>query len=98
LLALGRVHPIKESIEERVVREDTVLRLFPALLAHAVLEQVWAVAARFVLARRRVLRDIDRAVKAPEYASPSIPATQLVLSGSCAQTWLTNRESMVPIG
>jgi hypothetical protein len=54
------------------------MRLFPALLAHAVLEQVWAVAARFVLARRRVLRDIDRAVKAPEYASPSIPATQLV--------------------
>src|ERR1700681_379908 len=39
-LALWRVHPLKESIEERVIREDTVLRLFPALLAHEVLKQV----------------------------------------------------------
>jgi hypothetical protein len=79
-LALWRVHPLKESIEERVIREDTVLRLFPALLAHEVLKQVWAVAARFVLARRRVLRDIHCAVKTPEYSSPPIPAMQLVSS------------------
>src|SRR5580704_11018015 len=52
-LALWRVHPLKESIEERVIREDTVLRLFRALLAHEVLKQVWAVAARFVLAGAR---------------------------------------------
>jgi hypothetical protein len=39
------------------------LRLFPALLAHEVLKQVWAVGARFVLARRRVVRDIHHAVK-----------------------------------
>ncbi len=68
------------TFKERVVREDTVLRLFPALLAHDVLKQVWAVATRFVLARRRVLRDIHRAVKAPEYSSAPIAATQLVLS------------------
>ena len=84
LLALGRVHPLKESIKERVVREDAVLRLFPALLAHDVLNQVWAIKARFVLARRRVLRNIHRAVKAPEYSSAPIAATQLglVVSGS----------------
>jgi hypothetical protein len=56
------------------------LRLFPALLAHEVLKQVWAVAARFVLARRRVLRDIHCAVKTPEYSSPPISATRLVSS------------------
>jgi hypothetical protein len=72
LLALGRVHPLKESIKERVVREDAVLRLFPALLAHDVLNQVWAIKARFVLAQPRVVRDIRVAVKAPEYAQPSI--------------------------
>src|SRR5271163_458544 len=68
-LAIWRVHPLEEPIEERVIREDTVLRLFPALLAHEVLKQVWAVAARFVLARRR---------RAP--GSPSISATRLVSS------------------
>ena len=84
MLALGRVYPLKESIKERVVREDAVLRLFPALLAHDVLNQVWAIKARFVLARRRVLRNIHRAVKAPEYSSAPIAATQLglVVSGS----------------
>src|ERR1700680_1286361 len=62
--------------------------------------QVWAVGARFVLARRRVVRDIHHAVKAPEYfvASDSRNAARLVVSGSCAQSWLTNCESMVPIG
>jgi hypothetical protein len=81
----ARFDPLdREKIEKRVVREDTVLRLFPALLAHDVLKQVWAVATRFVLARRRVLRNIHRAVKAPEYSSAPIAATQLglVLSGS----------------
>jgi hypothetical protein len=57
LLALGRVHPLKESIKERVVREDAVLRQFPALLAHDVLNQVWAIKARFVLAQPRVVRE-----------------------------------------
>jgi hypothetical protein len=80
LLALTRTHPLKETVDEGVIREDAVLRLFPALLAHEVLKQVWAVAARFVVALWRVLRDIHRAVKAPEYSSPSIPATQLVSS------------------
>jgi hypothetical protein len=55
------------------------------LLAHDdVLKQVWAVAARFVLARRRVVQDIRVAVqdirvavKAPEYARPSIFTTAL---------------------
>jgi hypothetical protein len=100
LLALGRAHPLKESVDEGIIREDTVLRLFPALLAHEVLKQVWAVGARFVLARRRVVRDIHHAVKAPEYfvASDSRNAARLVVSGSCAQSWLTNCESMVPIG
>src|SRR6202142_4251196 len=79
-LALWRVHPLKESIEERVIREDTVLRLFPALLAHEVLKQVCPIAARFVLARRRVIRDIHCAVKTPEYSSPPISATPLVSS------------------
>jgi hypothetical protein len=46
------------------------LRLFPALLAHDVLNQVWAIKARFVLAQPRVVRDIRVAVKAPEYARP----------------------------
>src|ERR1700732_1294123 len=79
-LALWRVHPLEESIEERVVREDTVRRLFPALLAHEVLKQVWAVAARFVLARRHMVRDIHRAVETPECSSPPIPATRLISS------------------
>src|SRR5271169_5216518 len=80
LLALGRVHPLKESIKEGVVREDAVLQLFPALLAHEVLNQVWAVAARLVLARWRLLRNIHRAVKALECSSPPIAATQLISS------------------
>jgi hypothetical protein len=46
------------------------------LLAHDdVLKQVWAVTARFVLARQRVVQDIRVAVKAPEYARPSIFTT-----------------------
>jgi hypothetical protein len=49
LLALTRTYPLKESVDEGVIREDAVLRLFPALLAHEVLKQVWAVAARFVV-------------------------------------------------
>src|ERR1700692_3661551 len=96
-----RCWPSGEPIHyEGIIREDTVLRLFPALLAHEVLKQVWAVGARFVLARRRVVRDIHHAVKAPEYfvASDSRNAARLVVSGSCAQSWLTNCESMVPIG
>jgi hypothetical protein len=48
------------------------LRLFPALLAHDVLNQVWAIKARFVLAQPRVVRDIRVAVEAPESARPSI--------------------------
>jgi hypothetical protein len=72
-LALWRVHPLEEPIEDRVVREDAVLRLFPALLAHEVLEQVWAVAARFVLARRR---------RAPGYPSCRRDAGMLVASDS----------------
>jgi len=51
------------------------LRLFPALLAHDVLNQVWAIKARFMLAQPRVVRDIRVAVKAPEYARPSIFTT-----------------------
>jgi hypothetical protein len=33
LLALTRTHPLKEAIDEGVIREDAVLRLFPALIA-----------------------------------------------------------------
>ena len=61
----GKSIDSKESIEERVIREDAALRLFPALLAHDVLNQVWAIKARFVVARSRVARDIRVAVKAP---------------------------------
>ena len=48
------------------------------VLAHEVLEQVWAVAARFVSARRR--RGPGRAVKTPECSSPPIPAMRLASS------------------
>ena len=54
----GESDPLKKSIKERVIREDAALRLFPALLAHDVLNQVWAIKARFVLAQSRVARDI----------------------------------------
>src|SRR5215471_4891303 len=33
-LALGRVHPLEKSIEERIVIEDGLFRNLPALLAH----------------------------------------------------------------
>jgi len=46
LLALTRTHPLKESVDKRVVPEDTVLWLFATLLAHEVVKQVWAVTAR----------------------------------------------------
>jgi len=59
---------------------QAVLQLFPALLAHEVLKQVWAVAARFALARRHMVRDIHRAVGAPECSSPPNPATRLLSS------------------
>jgi hypothetical protein len=92
LLVLTRTHPLKESVDEGVIREDAVLRLCPALLAHAVLKQVWAVAARFVVAADdAVFRDnIHRAVKAPEYSSPSDSrnAARLVVSGS----WIMDHE------
>ena len=83
LLALTRTHPLKESVDKGVVPEDTVLWLFATLLAHEVVKQVWAVTARFVLARWRVLPNIHRAGKAPEYPWPPIRnAARLVLSGS----------------
>jgi hypothetical protein len=56
--------------------------MFVALLAHEVLEQVWAIKARFVLARLRALRDIHGAVKAPECSSSPISATWFVAIGS----------------
>ena len=57
LLALRRTHPVKESVDKEVVPEDTVWWWFATLLAHEVVKQVWAVTARFVLARCRVLPD-----------------------------------------
>ena len=80
LLALRRTHPVKESVDKEVVPEDTVWWWFATLLAHEVVKQVWAVMARFVLARCRVLPDIHGAGKAPEYPWPPIPATQRVSS------------------
>src|SRR6266581_2780343 len=72
LPALGRVHPLKESIKERVVREDAVLRLFPARLAHDVLNKSGPSRPVLCWRKPRVVRDIRVAVKAPEYARPSI--------------------------
>jgi len=47
--------------------QDTVLRLFPGVLAHEVLKQVWAASRPFCVGvARRVLRDIHCAVKTPE--------------------------------
>jgi hypothetical protein len=81
LLALTRTHPLKESVDEGVIREDAVLRLFPALLAHEVLKQVWAVAARFVAARTPGYRSCRRGAGIL-VASDSRNAARLVVSGS----------------
>jgi hypothetical protein len=40
LLALTRTHPLKEVVDEWVIREDVVLRWFPALLAHEDLQDL----------------------------------------------------------
>jgi hypothetical protein len=80
LLALTRTHPLKEVVDEGVIREDAVLRWFPALLAHEELKDLGrrgpfcvGAAAPYsgisILPSRRV-----------ESASPPIPATQLVSS------------------
>ena len=58
------------------------LRLFLALLAHDVLNQVRAVTARFVLARPRVSQDIHRQSAGMRVVSDSRNAARLVVSGS----------------
>src|SRR5262245_49080254 len=97
LPAFGGVHPVGELVDERVVCEDAVLRIFLALPAHAVLERIWANAARFVLARSRAFRSIQGAVRVPEYpwlpilsnvarrraATPS-PQVASAVASSCA--------------
>jgi hypothetical protein len=65
LSAIRRIHPLKEPVEEWITLEDTVLRLLLALLAHKILNRLWA------------LRPI-RVRKAPEYAPLLLPATRLV--------------------
>src|SRR5437870_4570717 len=55
-LTFRRVHPLEESFDEGVVREDAFLFwMFLAWLAHAVLDRVRANETRFVLTRSRML-------------------------------------------
>src|SRR5262249_30412743 len=83
LLALRRTHPLKESVDKRVVPEDTVLWLFATLLAHKVVKQVWAVTARLYWRGGACSRIPScRQGAGILVASDSRNATRLVLSGS----------------